>query len=262
MQRDIDDKALFGFISSLFVSCDPLFLKSGKRCGKRSCEAKLDLEVLHSIPTKEEEKGGSGFLGRLSRWKPMAAAALSSPSFFASAPRPKIPRSVPPATASPFLASPLYGSGSASVRYCRGSFSRYLSLSFLWGKRLCCLYRRLHQVKATTLQETDEKVTVEESFPVKTGEAGTSLSAGEASVVAPWNVKLEQTINIFLTVNHFSECVERHAYSTYDKFIKLHEVFSIYSFDAEELKKLPAPEAAINYYMNEDLYLFGKFLET
>ncbi|PWZ39378.1 Ubiquinol oxidase 4, chloroplastic/chromoplastic [Zea mays] len=49
---------------------------------------------------------------------------------------------------------------------------------------------------------------------------------------------------------HFSECVERHAYSTYDEFLKLHE---------EELKRLPAPEAALNYYMNEDLYLFDEF---
>uniref|UniRef100_A0A0A9FBK1 Ubiquinol oxidase n=1 Tax=Arundo donax TaxID=35708 RepID=A0A0A9FBK1_ARUDO len=49
---------------------------------------------------------------------------------------------------------------------------------------------------------------------------------------------------------HFSECVERHAYSTYDKFLKLHE---------EELKGLPAPEAALNYYLNEDLYLFDEF---
>jgi hypothetical protein len=30
------------------------------------------------------------------------------------------------------------------------------------------------------------------------------------------------------------------------------------SFSTEELKKLPAPEAAINYYMNEVLYLFGR----
>ncbi|CAL9161566.1 ubiquinol oxidase 4, chloroplastic/chromoplastic-like [Musa acuminata AAA Group] len=268
----------------------------------------------------------------------MAAAALSSPSFFASAPGPKITRSIPPSTASAFVSNPISGSGSASVRYSRGYFSR-----------------RLHQVKATTLQEKDEKVTVEEAFPVKTGAAGTSSSTGEASVVAPWNVKLEQTINIFLTdttirildtfyhdrhyarffvletiarvpyfafisvlhmyesfgwwrrsdylkvhfaqswnefhhllimeelggnafwldrllaqfvaffyyfmtvgmyimsprmAYHFSECVERHAYSTYDKFIKLHE---------EELKKFPAPEAAINYYMNEDLYLFDEF---
>ncbi|XP_066344811.1 ubiquinol oxidase 4, chloroplastic/chromoplastic-like [Miscanthus floridulus] len=49
---------------------------------------------------------------------------------------------------------------------------------------------------------------------------------------------------------HFSECVERHAYSTYDKFLKLHE---------EKLKRLPAPEAALNYYLNEDLYLFDEF---
>ncbi|KAL0915640.1 hypothetical protein M5K25_016073 [Dendrobium thyrsiflorum] len=49
---------------------------------------------------------------------------------------------------------------------------------------------------------------------------------------------------------HFSECVERHAYSTYDKFIKL---------QGEELKKLPAPQVAIDYYMNEDLYLFDEF---
>ncbi|CAM0902346.1 unnamed protein product [Alopecurus aequalis] len=49
---------------------------------------------------------------------------------------------------------------------------------------------------------------------------------------------------------HFSECVERHAYSTYDTFLKL---------NGEELKKLPAPEAAISYYMNEDLYLFDEF---
>ncbi|KAF7012061.1 hypothetical protein CFC21_026294 [Triticum aestivum] len=49
---------------------------------------------------------------------------------------------------------------------------------------------------------------------------------------------------------HFSECVERHAYSTYDKFLKL---------NGEELKKLPAPEVAVNYYMNEDLYMFDEF---
>ncbi|ONK70272.1 uncharacterized protein A4U43_C05F32020 [Asparagus officinalis] len=49
---------------------------------------------------------------------------------------------------------------------------------------------------------------------------------------------------------HFSECVEKHAYSTYDKFLKLR---------GDELKKLPAPEIAVKYYMNEDLYLFDEF---
>ncbi|KAK8916747.1 hypothetical protein KSP39_PZI023312 [Platanthera zijinensis] len=49
---------------------------------------------------------------------------------------------------------------------------------------------------------------------------------------------------------HLSECVERHAYSTYDKFLKL---------NGEELKKLPAVQVAIDYYMNEDMYLFDEF---
>ena len=30
---------------------------------------------------------------------------------------------------------------------------------------------------------------------------------------------------------------------------------------SEELKKLPAPQTAIKYYTNEDLYLFGKSLD-
>lgn len=49
---------------------------------------------------------------------------------------------------------------------------------------------------------------------------------------------------------NFSECVERHAYSTYDKFLKL---------QGDELKKLPAPQIAIKYYMDEDLYMFDEF---
>ncbi|EEF43798.1 Alternative oxidase 4, chloroplast precursor, putative [Ricinus communis] len=49
---------------------------------------------------------------------------------------------------------------------------------------------------------------------------------------------------------HFSECVESHAYATYDKFIKA---------QGEELKKLPAPEVAVKYYTEGDLYLFDEF---
>ncbi|KDP20687.1 hypothetical protein JCGZ_21158 [Jatropha curcas] len=49
---------------------------------------------------------------------------------------------------------------------------------------------------------------------------------------------------------HFSECVESHAYATYDKFIKSR---------GEELKKLPAPEVAVKYYTEGDLYLFDEF---
>ena len=29
-------------------------------------------------------------------------------------------------------------------------------------------------------------------------------------------------------------------------------------FFAEDLKKMPAPEVAVNYYMGGDMYLFGK----
>ncbi|PRQ28319.1 putative ubiquinol oxidase (non-electrogenic) [Rosa chinensis] len=49
---------------------------------------------------------------------------------------------------------------------------------------------------------------------------------------------------------HFSECVEGHAFSTYDKFIKA---------EGENLKKLPAPEVAVKYYTGGDLYLFDEF---
>ncbi|XP_045805935.1 ubiquinol oxidase 4, chloroplastic/chromoplastic [Trifolium pratense] len=49
---------------------------------------------------------------------------------------------------------------------------------------------------------------------------------------------------------HFSECVESHAFETYDKFIKE---------EGEELKKMPAPEVAVNYYMGGDMYLFDEF---
>ncbi|KAK7854113.1 ubiquinol oxidase 4 [Quercus suber] len=49
---------------------------------------------------------------------------------------------------------------------------------------------------------------------------------------------------------HFSECVEGHAFETYDKFIKA---------QGEELKKLPAPEVAVKYYTGGDLYLFDEF---
>ncbi|KAG6553435.1 hypothetical protein Mapa_005170 [Marchantia paleacea] len=49
---------------------------------------------------------------------------------------------------------------------------------------------------------------------------------------------------------HFSECVEKHAFSTYDKFIKSH---------GDELKLLPAPEVAVQYYTKGDLYMFDEF---
>ncbi|KAL5700070.1 ubiquinol oxidase (non-electrogenic) [Ranunculus cassubicifolius] len=49
---------------------------------------------------------------------------------------------------------------------------------------------------------------------------------------------------------HFSECVEGHAFSTYDKFIKK---------EGDMLKTMPAPEIAVKYYTEGDLYLFDEF---
>ncbi|RVW18827.1 Ubiquinol oxidase 4, chloroplastic/chromoplastic [Vitis vinifera] len=55
----------------------------------------------------------------------------------------------------------------------------------------------------------------------------------------------------FIThADHLSECVESHAYETYDKFIKS---------QGDELKNLPAPEIAVRYYTEGDLYLFDEF---
>jgi ubiquinol oxidase len=52
---------------------------------------------------------------------------------------------------------------------------------------------------------------------------------------------------------NFMQQVEEHAYHTYDDFLKEH---------GEELKALPAPEIAINYYRKGDLYLFDEFQTT
>ena len=44
--------------------------------------------------------------------------------------------------------------------------------------------------------------------------------------------------------------MEEHAYHTYDTFLKEHEA---------ELRATPAPQVAIDYYCNGDLYLFDQF---
>ncbi|XP_068641957.1 ubiquinol oxidase 4, chloroplastic/chromoplastic [Aristolochia californica] len=221
--------------------------------------------------------------------------------------------------------------------------------------------RKLNRIQATTLQDKEEKVVVEENFQSKSlsdsdvkGSHGKLLESASGSS-SDWAVKIEQSINIFLTDSvimildalyhdrhyarfyvletiarvpyfafmsilhmyesfgwwrradylkvhfaeswnelhhllimeelggnsmwfdrflaqhiaifyyfmtalmysisprmayHFSECVERHAFETYDKFIIL---------QGEELKKLPAPEIAVKYYTGGDLYLFDEF---
>lgn len=49
---------------------------------------------------------------------------------------------------------------------------------------------------------------------------------------------------------HFMELVEGHAFRTYNKFLKENEA---------ELKALPAPAIAVQYYRDGDLYMFDEF---
>lgn len=49
---------------------------------------------------------------------------------------------------------------------------------------------------------------------------------------------------------HFMELVEEHAYASYDKFL---------TAEAEMLKQSPAPEVAVQYYRDGDLYMFDEF---
>jgi hypothetical protein len=54
------------------------------------------------------------------------------------------------------------------------------------------------------LQENEEKVVVEESFPAKTssddGGKGSGNEPPESSSLERWVIKVEQSVNIFLTV--------------------------------------------------------------
>ncbi|KAK3036956.1 hypothetical protein RJ639_030921 [Escallonia herrerae] len=225
------------------------------------------------------------------------------------------------------------------------------------------LSRKLTKVKATVLQENEETVAVEESFQPKSFPDGIGTgnqveppeSSSSSSLMENWVIKVEQSINIFLTDSvikvldtlyhdrdyprffvletiarvpyfafmsvlhmyesfgwwrradylkvhfaeswnemhhllimeelggnawwfdrflaqhiavfyyfmtafmytlsprmayHFSECVEGHAFETYDKFIKAR---------GEELKKLPPSKVAVKYYTEDDMYLFDEF---
>ncbi|GMP73335.1 hypothetical protein CsSME_00031115 [Camellia sinensis var. sinensis] len=68
--------------------------------------------------------------------------------------------------------------------------------------------RKLFRVQATVLQDDEEKVVVEESFQPKTisvddgkGIHGESSTSSSSSGLERWVIKLEQSINIFLTVS-------------------------------------------------------------
>lgn len=48
---------------------------------------------------------------------------------------------------------------------------------------------------------------------------------------------------------NINQCVEEHAYTTYDTFLRDHE---------DELKMIVAPDVAIQYYRDGDLYMFDE----
>lgn len=52
---------------------------------------------------------------------------------------------------------------------------------------------------------------------------------------------------------YLMELIENHAYHTYDDYLKTY---------GEELKAQPAPQVAVNYYRDGDLYMFDEFQTT
>ncbi len=52
---------------------------------------------------------------------------------------------------------------------------------------------------------------------------------------------------------YLMELIENHAYYTYDDYLNRYEA---------ELKAQPAPQVAINYYRDGDLYMFEEFQTT
>lgn len=77
--------------------------------------------------------------------------------------------------------------------------------------QLCCnMCRKLFRVQATVLKEDDKKVAVEESFQPKSicdddgkGTPTESSESSSSSGLESWVIKLEQSINVLLTVSFF-----------------------------------------------------------
>lgn len=74
-------------------------------------------------------------------------------------------------------------------------FMDYLC-NYIFSRRLC-------KVEATVVRENEKKVNVEDTFPPKSspgGENGGPDSEPPNGPLEKWVIKLEQSINIFLTV--------------------------------------------------------------
>lgn len=78
---------------------------------------------------------------------------------------------------------------------------------------------------------------------------GDRILARSAALVYYWVVIVLYVFSPRAAYN-FMELVEGHAYNTYDKFLKENEA---------ELKAQKAPQVAINYYRDGDLYMFDEF---
>lgn len=73
--------------------------------------------------------------------------------------------------------------------------------------------------------------------------------AQHIAVAYYWIAFFIYLFNPTITYN-LNQVVEEHAYATYDEFLKK---------NGEELKKLPAPQIAKEYYRDGDLYMFDDF---
>ena len=77
---------------------------------------------------------------------------------------------------------------------------------------MCCYlnnFRKLYPVKASLLQENEEEVVVEKSFQTKSfpgnevEEVAESRVSSSSSGLERWVIKVEQSVNIFLTVKSY-----------------------------------------------------------
>lgn len=78
---------------------------------------------------------------------------------------------------------------------------------------------------------------------------GDRLLARATALVYYWIIILVYLVSP-KAAYHFMELVEEHAYASYDKFLKA---------EAETLKQNPAPDVAVQYYRDGDLYMFDEF---
>lgn len=78
---------------------------------------------------------------------------------------------------------------------------------------------------------------------------GDRLLARAAALIYYWIIILVYMVSS-KSAYHFMELVEGHAYASYDKFLNA---------EAESLKQQPAPDVALRYYRDGDLYMFDEF---